>query len=51
MRASDGVIYGLDFPAVLSLAEHLDLDLPLVAEILPFIEPHVVTAWRREEEP
>lgn len=50
VRATDGGVFALDFPAVLTFAALLGADIEFVAEILPIIEPAIVCAWRREED-
>ncbi|MDP3853151.1 hypothetical protein [Phenylobacterium sp.] len=45
----DSGVFGLDFPAFLTMAAIGDVDQAFVADILPAIEPFIVTAWRREE--
>ncbi len=51
VRAVTGGVYAIDFGAVLALAEAMDAALPLLADILPEIEPIIVNAYRRNADP
>lgn len=42
------IVAGLDYGAVLQMAALLGADPHLTAEVLPMVEPHVLTAWRPE---
>lgn len=44
-----GGVVGLDFTAVLQMADAQGVDLSLTAEVLPLVEPYVIYAWRPEE--
>lgn len=46
-----GGVYGLDFGAVLLLADAMGALNPILVDALPEIEPLVVRAYRRECEP
>jgi hypothetical protein len=48
VRAVSGGVYGLDFGAVLLLAEAMGALNPILADALPEIEPVVVRCYRRE---
>ena len=50
MRAVPGGVYGLDFGAVLLLAEAMGALNPVLAETLPELEPLIVRAYKRETE-
>lgn len=50
MRAVQGQVYGLDFPAVLQVAALTGVDVHLVADILPAVETYIVIAWNPERE-
>jgi len=41
--------YGLDFPALLMTGQALGADMALLSELLPLVEGHVLTAWRKED--
>lgn len=43
-----GGVYAIDFAAFLALANAMDAATPLLADILPEIEPIVVAAYSRE---
>ena len=43
-----GGVYAIDFGAVFALAEAMDAASPLLADILPEIEPIVVAAYGRD---
>lgn len=43
-----GGVYAIDFGAVLALAEAMDVASPLLADILPEIEPIIVAAYGRD---
>lgn len=43
-----GGVYSIDFGAILSLARAMGADTPLLADILPEIEPIVVAAYGRD---
>jgi hypothetical protein len=43
-----GGVYAIDFGAVLALAEAMDASSPLLADILPEIEPILVAAYGRD---
>jgi hypothetical protein len=43
-----GGVYAIDFGAVLALAEAMDASSPLLADILPEIEPIIVAAYGRD---
>lgn len=46
LRVGFAGAYALDLAAVLSTAQALDLDLPLIAELAGDLEPLIVYAWR-----
>ena len=46
-----GGVYGIDFGAVLLLAEAMGALNPVLIETLPELEPIVVRAYRRETQP
>jgi hypothetical protein len=46
-----GGVYGLDFAAVLLLADAMGALSPILIDALPEIEALVVRAYRRESEP
>ena len=48
VRAVMGGVYAIDFGAVLALAEAMDASSPLLADILPEIEPIIVAACGRD---
>ncbi len=48
VRVAMGGVYGIDFGAVLMLAEAMGALNSVVIETLPEIEPIVVRAYRRE---
>ena len=48
VRAVMGGVYAIDFGAVLALAEAMDASSPLLADILPEIEPIIVAAYGRD---
>jgi hypothetical protein len=43
-----GGVYAIDFGAVLALAEAMNASSPLLADILPEIEPIIVAAYGRD---
>jgi len=46
VRTHRGGVYGLDFTAVLLMAEAMGAGTGLLAEILPMVEPIIVSAYR-----
>lgn len=40
-----GGVIGLDFAAVLAIGGALDVDVTLLAEVLPAVEPFIIFAW------
>ncbi|CAO4142150.1 DUF7697 family protein [Methylorubrum extorquens] len=46
VRTHRGGVYGLDFTAVLLMAEAMGASTGLLAEILPMVEPIIVSAYR-----
>jgi hypothetical protein len=48
VRAIPGGVYGIDFGAILLLADAMGAVNPLLTELLPEIEPIVVKAYRKE---
>jgi hypothetical protein len=48
VRAVMGGVYAIDFGAVLALAQAMNASSTLLADILPEIEPIVVTAYGRD---
>lgn len=46
-----GGVYGLDFGAVLLLADAMGALNPILLDALPEIEPLIVHAYRRDPEP
>lgn len=50
VRATMAGAYGLDFAAVLAFAEALGAPVQLVAELLPEIEPLIVSSHQRKED-
>lgn len=48
MRAVIGGVYAIDFAAVFALAQAMDASSPLLADILPEIEPIIVAAYGRD---
>src|SRR5579885_288413 len=51
VRAVMGGVYGLDFGAVLLLADAMGALNPVLVDALPEIEPLIVRAYRRDPEP
>lgn len=51
VRAVMGGVYGLDFGAVLLLADAMGALSSVLVDTLPEIEPLVVRAYRRDSEP
>ncbi len=51
VRAVMGGVYAIDFGAVFALAQAMDASSPLLADILPEIEPIIVNAYRRNADP
>lgn len=43
-----GGVVGLDFPAILAMAAPRPIDLRLLSEVLPAVEPFIVYAWSSE---
>jgi hypothetical protein len=48
VRAVMGGVYAIDFAAILALADAMNAGSPLLADILPEIEPIVVAAYGRD---
>jgi hypothetical protein len=48
VRAIPGGVYGIDFGAILLLADAMGAVNPLLTELLPEIEPIVVKAYRKD---
>lgn len=48
VRAVMGGVYAIDFGAVLALAQAMNASSPLLADILPEIEPIIVAAYGRD---
>jgi hypothetical protein len=46
-----GGVYGLDFGAVLLLADAMGALNPILVDALPEVEPLIVRAYRRDPEP
>jgi hypothetical protein len=44
VRATEAGAFAWDFPAVLTMAELLEMDVAFVAELLPAVEPFVLRA-------
>jgi hypothetical protein len=51
VRAVPGGVYGLDFGAILMLAQAMGALSPLLADALPEIEAIVVNAYRQNADP
>lgn len=50
VRAGFGAPYALDFTAILTMASAMGADSPLLADVLPFVEPVIVQAYREASE-
>jgi hypothetical protein len=48
VRAVMGGVYAIDFGAVLALAQAMNASSPLLADVLPEIEPIIVAAYGRD---
>jgi hypothetical protein len=48
VRAVMGGVYAIDFGSVFALAQAMDAASPLLADILPEIEPIIVIAYGRD---
>ncbi len=46
-----GAVYSVDFGAIIALATAMDAMTPLLADILPEIEPIIVAAYGRDRPP
>lgn len=51
VRAVPGGVYGLDFGAVLLLADAMGALNPVLVDALPELEPLIVRAYKREASP
>ena len=51
VRTAMGGVYALDYGAILMLASAMGALTPLLADVLPEIEPIVVNAYRRTADP